>query len=208
MKKGVFISFEGMEGCGKTTQIHLLKDYLEKSGYDVVLTREPGGVSISEQIRSILLNPDNKEMHPMTELLLYISARSQFFKEIVKPNIDNGKVVIADRSLDSSTVYQGHARGLGVDVVDNLNKLVVAEYMPQLTLVLDVEDIESAVLAAKKSTGGDGDRLEQEKLDFHSKVRDGYRQITLENPGRLKLVKRSEIETVHHEIVSLVKQVL
>ncbi len=206
MTKGVFITFEGMEGSGKSTQVKLLKKYFESQGREVIITREPGGVPISEQIRSILLNPDNKEMHPLTELLLYISARSQFFKQVIKPNIDAGKVVLADRSLDSSTVYQGYARGLQIKTIENLNNLVVAEYMPHLTLILDVDDIEQALSSAKQITGGDGDRLEQEKLDFHCKVRDGYRQLANDYPERIKLIPHSDIQTVHNKIINLVKE--
>ena len=124
MKKGIFITMEGPDGSGKTTQIELLKDYLEKAGYDVLITREPGGTVISEAIREIILNKDYTEMSPVTEMLLYASARAQLINEVIGPALDSGKAVISDRFVDSSLVYQGMARGLGVGNVYEVRRLI------------------------------------------------------------------------------------
>ena len=138
MKKGIFITMEGPDGSGKTTQITLLKEYLEKEGYDVLITREPGGTVISEAIREIILNKDYTEMSPVTEMLLYASARAQLINEVIGPALDAGKAVISDRFVDSSLVYQGMARGLGVGNVYEVNCQAIGKYMPDVTFLLDL----------------------------------------------------------------------
>ena len=137
--KGIFITIEGPDGAGKTTQRELLKEYLEKKGYDVLITRDPGGNPISEAIREVILNKDFTEMGYMTELLLYASARAQLVKENIKPALDAGQAVIADRFVDSSAVYQGIGRGLGVDTVYKVNEFALQGIMPDMTFLMDPE---------------------------------------------------------------------
>ena len=129
---------EGPDGSGKSTQIALLKEYLENEGYDVLITREPGGNRISEAIREIILNKEYEEMSPITEMMLYASARAQLIAQVIGPAIDEGKAVISDRFIDSSLVYQGMARGLGVETVYNVNQVAIGEYMPDVTFMLDL----------------------------------------------------------------------
>lgn len=185
MKKGLFITMEGPDGSGKSTQIALLKEYLEGEGYEVLITREPGGTVISEAIREIILNKEYTEMSSVTEMLLYASARAQLIAELVGPAIDNGKAVISDRFVDSSLVYQGMARGLGVDTVYEVNKLAIGKYMPDVTFLLDLP---AEVGISRKKDQKELDRMELESLDFHRKVAEGYRQMAEKFPKRIKTI--------------------
>ncbi len=185
MKKGLFITMEGPDGSGKSTQIALLKEYLEGEGYEVLITREPGGTVISEAIREIILNKEYTEMSSVTEMLLYASARAQLIAELVGPAIDNGKAVISDRFVDSSLVYQGMARGLGVDTVYEVNKLAIGKYMPDVTFLLDLP---AEVGISRKKDQKELDRMELESLDFHRKVAEGYRQMAEKFPERIKTI--------------------
>ena len=137
--KGIFITMEGPDGSGKTTQIELLKKYLESKGYDIIITREPGGTAISEAIRKIILNPEYSEMSHMTELLLYASARAQLVNQVIKPALEQGKAVISDRFVESSAVYQGIGRGLGVETVYEVNSYALGNVKPELTIFMDLE---------------------------------------------------------------------
>lgn len=185
MKKGLFITMEGPDGSGKSTQIALLKEYLEEEGYEVLITREPGGTVISEAIREIILNKEYTEMSSVTEMLLYASARAQLIAELVGPAINNGKAVISDRFVDSSLVYQGMARGLGVDTVYEVNKLAIGKYMPDVTFLLDLP---AEVGISRKKDQKELDRMELESLDFHRKVAEGYRQMAEKFPERIKTI--------------------
>ncbi len=173
MSKGFFITFEGPDGSGKTTQIRLLKDYLTGKGYDVVLTREPGGTEISEKIRSIILDPENKEMDAMTEALLYSASRAQHVAQLIRPSIDAGKIVLSDRFMDSSIAYQGYARGLG-DCVRVINEYAVQGCHPDLTFFMDLTPAEGLARAENRQKL---DRLELEALSFHESVYQGYLQL-------------------------------
>ncbi|MBO5610059.1 MAG: dTMP kinase [Eubacterium sp.] len=185
MSRGIFITMEGPDGSGKSTQIALLKEYLEKEGYDVIITREPGGTKISENIREVILNPDYKEMSSVTEMMLYASARAQLIAEVIGPAIDSGKAVISDRFVDSSLVYQGMARGLGVEKVLEINKVAIGDYMPDVTFMLDLP-AETGI--ARKKDQKELDRMEQESLDFHRSVAEGYRQMAARFPERIKTI--------------------
>ena len=182
MKNGLFITLEGPDGSGKSTQIELLKEYLEKKGYDIVLTREPGGTAVSEEIRKVILNPELKEMKDMTELLLYASARAQLVGEVIKPALEQGKAVISDRFIDSSAVYQGIGRGLGIDTVYEVNSYALQGIMPDITFLLDL-DAEEGLKRKKKQA--ELDRMEQQDVTFHQKVVEGYREIARRNPERI-----------------------
>jgi dTMP kinase len=172
LKKGLFIVFEGPEGAGKSTQATLLYKYLKNKGYDVVLTREPGGTKLAEAVRKIILSPKMK-IYPMTELLLYEAARAQHIEEVIKPSLQKNKIVISDRFADASVVYQGYARGLGTKFVEKLNKLVVCGCLPDITFVLDIPP-KKGLKRIKLNRKTSFDRLEQENIKFHTKIREGY----------------------------------
>ena len=185
VNRGIFITMEGPDGSGKSTQIELLKQYLESAGYDVLITREPGGNRISEAIREIILNSEYTEMSPVTEMMLYASARAQLIAEVIGPAIESGKAVISDRFVDSSLVYQGMARGLGVETVYEINKVAIGEYMPQLTIMLDLP---AEVGISRKKDQKELDRMELESLEFHKKVAAGYREMAQRFPERIKSI--------------------
>ena len=183
--KGIFITMEGPDGAGKTTQIRKLSEALQEQGYEVIITREPGGTAISEAIRGILLDPEHKEMKSSTELLLYAAARAQLVAEVIGPAVDAGKAVISDRFVDSSVVYQGIARGLGVETVYEVNRPAIGKYMPDVTILLDLP---AEIGIARKKDQAELDRMEQESLDFHRKVAEGYRQLAARDPKRIQAI--------------------
>ena len=184
-KRGFFLSFEGIEGCGKTTQLRELARRLRGLGYLVVETREPGGSPISEQIRTILLDPENQSITPRCELLLFLAVRAQHVSEIIKPALEKGAVVLCDRFTDATMAYQGYGRGLGPDTVARLNRFATAGLAPDLTLLLDVP---VAVGLNRKRRVGDLDRLDREHVPFHEAVRRGYLRIAKQSPRRMHVV--------------------
>lgn len=183
--KGLFISLEGPDGCGKSTQIAFMKEYFEKKGYECVLTREPGGTNISEQIRNVILDKDNMAMQDTTELLLYAAARAQLVGEVIKPSVEAGKIVICDRFVDSSAVYQGMARGLGVETVYAVNAYALDGMMPDVTIFLDMPAAEGI---RRKNNQHELDRMELQKAEFHEKVVEGYRTLADSQPERIMKV--------------------
>ncbi len=204
--KGIFISMEGPDGSGKSTQIELLKAYLEDKGYEIIITREPGGTVISEDIRRIILNRDYKEMGYMTEALLYASARAQLVSEVIKPALEEGKAVISDRFVDSSAVYQGMARGLGVDTAYKINEYAIQGIMPQLTIHLDLP---AKIGISRKKEQAELDRMELEAIDFHEKVAAGYRKLAELAPKRIRTIDATmSIEDIHNQIVAYVENIL
>ena len=180
MREGYFISFEGGDGSGKSTQIQILREFLEEMGYDVILTREPGGTPISEKIRSIILDKANSEMDDMTEALLYAAARAQLVSQIIRPALEEGKVVICDRFVDSSMAYQAYARGLG-DSVKTINAFAVGDCMPDLTILLKV----NPQVGSSRIGNRERDRIELASSDFHKKVYEGYLQLEKLYPERI-----------------------
>ncbi len=195
---------EGPDGSGKTTQIELLKTYLESKGYDIVIAREPGGTVISEAIRAIILNKDYKEMSHMTELLLYASARAQLVHQVIKPALEEGKAVICDRFVESSAVYQGIGRGLGVSTVYEVNNYALGEVKPKLTIFMDLDADEGI---KRKKNQAELDRMEMEDMSFHKRVVDGYRQLAQFYPDRIFPVDATlPIEEIHSIIVSEVEK--
>ena len=183
--RGLFIVMEGPDGSGKTTQIEQLSEYLTRLGRSCLITREPGGTGIGEQIRQVILDPDNKGMSEVTEMLLYAAARAQLMKEKIVPAIEAGQVVLSDRFLDSSLVYQGIARGLGVDAVRMVNALGIGSFSPDLVIFLDLPEEEGI---RRKKGQKQLDRMEQESLDFHRKVAEGYRTLAKRDPERIKTI--------------------
>jgi len=179
---GYFITFEGGEGTGKTTIINYISKYLENKGYDVVTTREPGGIDIAEQIRNIILDIKNTKMDYRTEALLYAASRTQHLAEKIIPALKENKIVLCDRYLDSSLVYQGIARGLGIENVLKIN-MFATEYMPNITFFIDVKP--EICFKRLKDNNREMDRLDLEKMDFHNMVYEGYKQIAKMYPERI-----------------------
>lgn len=204
---GLFVTMEGPDGSGKTTQIKLLKDYLECHGYEeVLLTREPGGTQISEAIRGILLNRDYAEMDDRTEALLYASARAQLVAQVIKPALEAGKAVISDRFVDSSAVYQGMARGLGVESIYELNGFAMQGIWPDLTIHLDLP---AQLGLARAKTRAALDRMEAQSIEFHEKVAQGYRELAKRNSKRIITMDATQqVEEIHREIVKAVETFL
>lgn len=183
-----FITIEGCDGVGKTYQMSLLKQYCADIGADVVFTREPGGSDIAEQIRRIILDANNSMMDDMCEAFLYAASRIQHLHDIVKPALAQGKIVICDRYVDSSYVYQGLGRGLGLQNIVDLNKIAVGDYMPQFTVFLDL----SPEKAFERKGGADKtDRLEAVERSFHEKVYNGYKQLIAAEPSRFVVIDAS-----------------
>jgi len=206
---GLFITIEGPEGAGKTTQARLLHDRLRRS-FDVLYTREPGGTAIGELIRRVLLDERHREMSPQAEMLLFAASRAQFVAEIVEPALRAGRLVLSERYMDASLAYQGYARGLGLEVVRAVNAAATRGIMPDLTVLLDIEaavGMERARRAeGKEGRSGHGDRMEQEGLAFFVRVREGFLTIASEERDRVRLVDGNRPErVVHEEIVALVE---
>ncbi len=189
--KGLFITFEGPEGAGKTTIVEELKKYTEAKGISCVFTREPGGISISEQIRDIILNRENTLMDGRTEALLYAASRRQHLVEKVIPALNSGKIVICDRFIDSSLAYQGYARDLTMEAVMAINSFAIDEYMPNITIYLDI-DPELGLSRISKNSEREINRLDLEVLDFHKKVRAGYKLLVQKYPKRIIEIDASQ----------------
>ena len=197
---------EGPDGSGKSTQIALLREYLEKEGYQVLITREPGGNIISEAIREVILNKDFTEMSSITEMLLYAAARAQLIDQIVGPALESGQAVISDRFVDSSLVYQGIARGIGVEKVYEVNKLAIGKYMPDVTFLLDLP---AEVGISRKKDQKELDRMELESLEFHKNVAQGYRDMASRFPERIRTIDATlPVEEISGLIIGAVRDIL
>lgn len=182
IKKGIFITFEGPEGSGKTTQIELLRQYLSKKGKSVLVTREPGGEKIAEKIRHLLLSPKYSPM-PLTELFLYSASRIQHVENVIMPALKKGKIVLCDRFSDATMAYQGYGRGISKELIKKINKFASKGLKPRLTILMDIEP----GLGLKRARNID--RMEGESLAFHRKVRQGYLALARKEPCRIKIVK-------------------
>ncbi|MFP7737904.1 dTMP kinase [Priestia aryabhattai] len=205
---GTFITFEGPEGAGKTTIIHMVQQKLIQDGYTIVLTREPGGIRIAEQIREIILNPSNTEMDARTEALLYAAARRQHLVEKVIPELNKGNIVLCDRFIDSSLAYQGHARGIGVEDIFAINQFAIEQTMPQATLYFDIEP-EVGLERINKGRKDEINRLDLESLDFHYKVRNGYLSLLSEFPERIYRIDANQsVEKVCEEAYRQIQLIL
>jgi dTMP kinase len=188
---GLFLSFEGTDGSGKTTQIRRLVARLTSEGYDVLETAEPGGTEIGRQIRRILLDPANAALDPTAELLLYFASRAQNVAECIRPALAVGRVVITDRYTDSTLVYQGWGRGLGEDIVLALHRIACGETQPALTLYLDIDletSLERARVRNEGPDGSDETRMDDQSFDFHRLVRAGYQKLAAREPGRIAVI--------------------
>ena len=200
MHSGLFVTFEGVEGAGKTTQIALLRDYLQQSGHDVCVTREPGGDAVAETVRRLLLE---QEMAPRAELLLFLAARAQNVDRVIRPHLAEGGTVLCDRYIDSSIAYQGCARGLGRDTVFHLNNFAINGLLPDLTILLDLPP--EIGLARQK----DRNRMEAEALDFHQRVREGFLLEAENSPERFcRLDATQDVPALHAAIRERVSALL
>lgn len=204
----LFVTIEGVEGCGKTTIGKLIVEKLMSDGYEVIYTREPGGIEIAEQIRKVILDVNNTNMDPRTEALLYAASRRQHLIEKIVPAIKNNKIIICDRFVDSSLAYQGHARGLGIDNVYEINKFAIDTLMPDLTLLFDLDPrLGLERISANKLR--EVNRLDLEQLDFHTLVREGFLIIQDREPNRVKKVDASKtVEEVFNDAYALIKTAL
>jgi dTMP kinase len=208
MANGIFITIEGPDGSGKTTIIQMLAENLEKEGFEVIATREPGGIEIAEQIRKVILDPDNTAMDSRTEALLYAAARRQHLTEKVRPALEKGKIILCDRFVDSSLAYQGHARGLGIDEVYSINEFAIEDMMPELTLYFDIAP-EVGLERINKNKGREVNRLDMEKLDFHQKVREGYMILADRFADRIvKIDASKELEAVYEQAEARIRSLL
>lgn len=195
-----FITFEGVEGCGKTTQIRLLADALKQSGRRVILTREPGGCPIADKIRAILLDAQNSDMTPLAELLLYAAARAQHINEVIRPALDSGAIVLCDRFTDATLAYQGFGRQLDLSLIDKLNETAAGNCRPDLTVLIDcpVETgLERAIARIESGSAADSshlreERFERESVEFHRRVRNGYLTLATESAARFILIDGSK----------------
>lgn len=187
---GKFITFEGPDGAGKTTQMKLAGERLADRGYRIIYTREPGGTPISEKIRQILLDPANSEMNYKTEALLYAAARAQHVEQLIRPEVKSGKVVLCDRFTDSTMAYQGFGRGINSELLRLVNDMAVGDMIPDLTVILDLnpEAGLNRITDTRSGQGAGKDRIERENLDFHCRVRDGFLNLAGENPQRYRVI--------------------
>ena len=203
--KGLFIVMEGPDGSGKTTQINLLEQYLKEAGYECLITREPGGTVIGEEVRELILNPEYKEMSPVTEMLLYAASRAQLVHEVIGPALEAGRIVISDRFVDSSIVYQGIARNLGISTVAAVNAQGIGIYRPDGIFFIDLSEAEGI---RRKKNQKKLDRMEQESIDFHHLVSEGYRKVLAERPEVIKIDGGKDIDVIQKKIRNHVDELL
>ncbi len=196
-KKAIIVSFEGIDGSGKTTQAKKFVEFLKKQGKDVIFLKEPGTTYIGEKIRSILLSKTNK-INPLSELFLYLAARNQLYHEIIKKNLDKKSVIVFDRFFDSTVAYQGYGRNLPIDFIENLNKITLEDISTDLTFIIDIPAEELQQYIKEKGA----DRLEK-SLAFQKRVRNGYLEIAKKEPKRIKLIKRETFDKTFQQIVKL-----
>lgn len=204
--KGIFITFEGIDGCGKSTQTALCREWLESLGKTVLLVREPGGTKIGEKIRGLLLDKNNDGMAPMTELFLFEAARAQIVEETIKPALEEGKAVICDRFFDSSYAYQGCARGLGAEMVSRLNKDATGGLAPDITFFLDIS-VEKAIMR-REGRGGEKDRIESAGDSFQEKVRQGFIRAASEDERIVTIDASDSPEVIFKQIQKKIETLL
>jgi dTMP kinase len=201
---GMFITFEGIDHCGKTTQIRALAAWLKARSIAFVLVREPGGTAISEKIRDLLLDARHHEMHAVTELLLFSSARAQLVREMIIPSLRNGITVIADRFFDSSTAYQGYGRGIDIAGIEHLNSMAADQLSPDLTFFLDISVNES--LRRRAAAGTVADRMENAEREFHERVRQGYHSLAERHAERFMTIRGDRpVDAITHDITTIVE---
>jgi dTMP kinase len=205
MQKGYFITLEGPDGGGKTTQAGLLAKYIKQLGYEVILTREPGGTPLAEEIRRLILTPTEEALQPMTEIFLYAASRAQHVHSLIQPGLAAGKVVICERFVDSSLAYQGYGLGWDLELIRRINRLAVGEVMPDLTFLLDNDARLCLDRVTKRSDNvrTKVDRIEARGVEFQERVRRGYLELASREPRMIIInTSQKDIETVHQEMVA------
>jgi dTMP kinase len=201
----LFITFEGPDGSGKTTQIKLLSEALTSAGYDVLTVREPGGTPISESIRDVVHSLRNRDMHPRAEILLYGAARAQLVAQLIKPQLERGGIVMCDRYADSTMAYQGYGRGLDLDDVKHIIAFATQALKPDLTFYLDI-DVEEGI-ARRKRGGDEWNRMDEQTLEFHRRVRAGYLAMIAAEPQRWVMIDGAQsVDEIQMEIQAVVEQ--
>ena len=201
--KGLFITFEGVDGCGKTTQLKLLSEYLKNHGYEIVVTREPGAKGLGEKIREILLHYDG-EVSSRAESFLFLADRAQHIDKIVNPAVEEGKIVLCDRHTDSTIAYQGYGRGVDINQLNMLNAIATDGKKPDLTFVFDI-DVETSM----SRVGAEMDRMESSGIEFFNKVRNGYLDIAKNEPDRVKVINANRTVTdISKEVVSIISDII
>ena len=211
MSKGKFITFEGGEGCGKSTQVKRLREALENSGVEVLLTREPGGTVLSEEIRRLIKDQDDDPPCDRSELLLFLAARAQLVRNVIVPALESGKWVISDRFSDSTKAYQGYGRGLPLDVISTVNEFACDGLRPDLTILLDVapETAHARMRGRENATGTSADRIERAGDEFHARLRAGFAELAAAEPERIKVVDANGgVEEVWDRVWNLTKPLI
>lgn len=213
MSRGKLISFEGLDGAGKTTQMELLEHWLTARSIPYVRTREPGGTPLGNEIRGLLLNRSDLALTPLAEAFLFQADRAQHFATLVLPALEAGKLVITDRCLDASIAYQGFARGVGPELIERLSLLATQNHLPDLTILLDLDPTQVSMRTdfTQDSSGlrSERTRFDAEAEDFHRRVRQGFRMLAQRHPERIKAVDASQaVEAIHREIIRLVEAIL
>lgn len=202
----MFITFEGPEGSGKSTQLPRLAQFLEESGYSVVKTREPGGTKIGDQIREVLMRMENTELHPRTEILLFLAARAQLVEELIRPSLQEGKIILCDRYGDSTLAYQGYGHGLNLDDLRAMLQFATGGLKPDLTILLDIDVLTGL---KRKKIKAEWNRIDAFELSFHERVREGYHILAAQEPDRWKIVDAAQNpEQVQKEIRAIVLDAL
>ena len=205
VRKGKLISFEGPDGSGKSTQLKLLAKFLRARGHSPLVTRQPGGTPLGIALRALLLNPKNKSLSERAELFLYLADRAQHVQEVVEPALRRGKIVLTDRYMDSTWVYQGMGRGFDLDLIERSNLFAVAGIVPDLTLVFDLKAEEGLARLGRGRAGRD--RMESQSLRFHRRVREGFRRLRRKFPGRVAILDAGRApETIHQQVRSLLRE--
>lgn len=202
---GTFITFEGIDGSGKSTQLRMLADFLEQAGYDVLLTREPGGTPVGNRLRAALLDA-HEEVDPLTELLVFAADRAQHVRRVLRPALESGRVVFSDRYADATTAYQGAGRGFSAELITEIIQLATEGLKPDLTVLFDLSIEDSTARTQRRGNGAQrGDRLDAENDDFHTRVRDAYLKLAQAEPERIKIVNTNQpVEVTHASVKAIV----
>ena len=203
--RGLFITFEGIDGCGKSTQRGMLAGQLEERGFEVVVTREPGGTAIGEDIRRVLVSDESVHIAPSTELLLYVAARAQHVSELIKPSLEAGRIVISDRYTDSTVAFQGYGRGLPLEMIEEMNTFATGGLTPDLTIVFDLDPAMARARSGSRPVGGLLGAFDDQHAEFHERMREGYLSMARREPQRLRVVDASgSAADTHSSVLALV----
>lgn len=203
--RGLFITLEGIDGCGKSTQREMLAEKLKSRGFEIVVTREPGGTVIGEGIRQLLVSDASVHIAPTTELLLYVAARAQHVAELIRPSVDVGRIVISDRYTDSTVAFQGYGRGLDLDIIESLNRFATGGLKPDLTIVFDLDPNTARSRSVSRPVGGLLGSFDEQHADFHERMRAGYLKMAKNDPSRIRVVDASgSADETHRQVMSIV----